>query len=360
MPWIEQSHEGRTFYFNTDTNERTWDRPLNMEQVVELKRIPDTMWAIVLTEHTHEFFYNFETKETVWDMPEDLVQVIGVLLQGEQEDSEMEESEMQESEIEEMEEIVEAEQPLGLGYGSDESEQEEVQDLSHLDFQPDHAVTESLPVQPVQPVEMLQPVEHIQPVVVTKEKPKRVEATPEEKQAYLNLLQEYQVSPFSSWSLEEPKLAQDPRFQVVSDPKQRKQLFEQYCKELGQQVLMEQEVKKQDPREAYLELVRLNVHVRTRFEDFSRKFKHDSRFVRFNQPQERSEIFKQHIMHLKKQAVTQSKDVYLGLLRDSKFLNSASKWKPNMIRLSQDPRFSALPNLEERERLFQEYIKTLD
>lgn len=124
--------------------------------------------------------------------------------------------------------------------------------------------------------------------------------SPEQRALDFNsLLTDFNISPFSSWIIEEPKISHDLRFTAITNSKERKSLFQKYCTLKTAQVLEERKLKSSDARDIYLELVHEVVNVRTRFDDFSRRYKRDARFVRFTNVNERHQIFKDHILHLK-------------------------------------------------------------
>nr|KAJ3421210.1 hypothetical protein HK105_004223 [Polyrhizophydium stewartii] len=50
------------------------------ETAVAMKRLPDTPWAIVLTNRRHELYFNSQTKQATWEMPGEIVNVVGELL----------------------------------------------------------------------------------------------------------------------------------------------------------------------------------------------------------------------------------------------------------------------------------------
>ena len=158
--------------------------------------------------------------------------------------------------------------------------------------------------------------------------------------------------------MEEAKLVHDSRYKVL-DLKERKTLFEEYCKQEAVVYQQQAKAKQTDPKVAYQELLQQQVTLKTRFQDFSRKFKHDVRFSRFNSSVERENLFNEHIVHLKKELLDRNKLVFLSLLKDAPFLTRSSKWSQVVLRLEADPRFSVLNNMALKEQIFNKYVKTL-
>jgi len=57
------SHDGRIYYINTKTGDKSWDSP-------EFMKIPDDKcWKTLKTEEGKTYFFNFRTKESKWKKP---------------------------------------------------------------------------------------------------------------------------------------------------------------------------------------------------------------------------------------------------------------------------------------------------
>ncbi|CAN3374232.1 hypothetical protein DIURU_000889 [Diutina rugosa] len=68
-----QDDEGRTYYYNQDTQETSWELPegaeLKQEDSAEpIRRIGE--WSVYTTDDGREYYYNETTGETTWDNPE--------------------------------------------------------------------------------------------------------------------------------------------------------------------------------------------------------------------------------------------------------------------------------------------------
>ncbi|RKP31033.1 hypothetical protein METBISCDRAFT_30521 [Metschnikowia bicuspidata] len=64
MPWEQvQDEQGCTYYYNTDTQETSWENP---EQQLSLP------WKTYATDDGKEYYYNETTGETTWDKPAEL------------------------------------------------------------------------------------------------------------------------------------------------------------------------------------------------------------------------------------------------------------------------------------------------
>jgi|SRR5579871_401087 len=89
-----------------------------------------------------------------------------------------------------------------------------------------------------------------------------------------DLLDEYQINPYSTWESEMPKLVGDGRYTALTTTKFRKQVFSEWCQERIAFLKAEKgkEVKK-DPRIAYLNFLELNATPKLYWPEFKRKYK---------------------------------------------------------------------------------------
>lgn len=79
MTWQEhKAEDGRTYYFDPETQNSTWDKPESLftEREIALKR---TNWKEYTAEGGRKYWFNTETKESVWVFPADAE----AILQGE-------------------------------------------------------------------------------------------------------------------------------------------------------------------------------------------------------------------------------------------------------------------------------------
>lgn len=234
----------------------------------EMKWIPDTDWAVVLTSLSHEYFYNSKTMQVLWEMPDELISSIGVLIN-----------------------TVAG----GLDDSSDDSSDGDNDEtpfiaLSQADDSANILNEETMPLND----------DNLQ-IIVKEDVISKPESHPDERfEIFTEMLIDNQVSPFSSWFIEEPKLSHEPRFALVSHQKERKMIFLKYCESLIAQEITSRRDK--SPEEIYQELLEKEVGLRTKFDDFARKFKRDTRFAKVDLSQ-RQKLFNAHKDVLKKAEV---------------------------------------------------------
>ncbi|VUZ52659.1 unnamed protein product [Hymenolepis diminuta] len=71
--WTEHtSHDGRKYYYNTVTKVTTWDKPEELKSTSE-KAISDCPWKEFIADNGNPYYYNSETKESVWTKPQALI-----------------------------------------------------------------------------------------------------------------------------------------------------------------------------------------------------------------------------------------------------------------------------------------------
>ncbi|KAJ3016064.1 transcription elongation regulator [Thoreauomyces humboldtii] len=377
---------GRAYFHNAMTKESRWDQPPDFrapppppppffaggaqplpfhvppvvqqapaaaeakEHVLAMKIIPSTPWSIVLTNCEHEFFYNADTRESLWDMPDDLGELMGQL-------------------------IVEA---MGMG---DDVVEELVQEQSDGDGEqpPETSRGRSEDADAVHPGEKRKAAND--PESASNGKRARVEDVPSQNKPlpgsadaspaedgtaeFLNLLREADVSPYTTWEKELPKIIDDPRYGVLATLKERKSVFDQYC--IARVSELREAKAKATPREIYLQILKDNTTARTRWDDFNRKFKRDKRFTSID-AKEREKLFKAHIANLKGKGGTEAskiempsyKDEFHELLKETVGLTRDSSWRQTSRELEDDPRYRAVRSSSEREDLFRQYVRRLD
>ncbi|KAJ2994326.1 transcription elongation regulator [Globomyces sp. JEL0801] len=377
--------DGREYFFNRITNESVWERPLDYtpppppkkEVAVELyftcidnrrKYIPDSDWAIVLTNFNHEFFYRESDKTVSWDIPDDIVDLIGELLaeamdlenEAAEKEEDMQESEIQHNAAIEESTDIPSQIEEAIENANTENETKEV-DLKRKHIE-NEIHQESIFEDSKRP-KLDQIQEPFPDVIEPVETPvlKSVQELSSDFMVdieYFNpkeLLKEKSISPFLTWDKQVTLLEADSRYQNIKNFKERKQVFDQFCAQRSQEIIQE---KKKDSESQYLDLLEQNVQIRTRFEDFSRKFKRDAKFVKFKDPKKRESLFHEHVQKLKKAQLEQLQNDFIELLKTLD-LSSQSVWSTTCVKIDKDPRFLAIKNPTEREKMFRKYTAGL-
>ncbi|POW09869.1 hypothetical protein PSTT_06475 [Puccinia striiformis] len=103
------------------------------------------------------------------------------------------------------------------------------------------------------------------------------------KATFKAMLLEKSIDPMAPWDNELPKFVTDARYLALSSMKERRDIFDEFCKEkIRQQRAAKQAIPKVDPPQAYRSLlIEFVTSTRTLFEDFKNKHKKDPRFRNF-------------------------------------------------------------------------------
>ena len=121
------------------------------------------------------------------------------------------------------------------------------------------------------------------------------------------MLYEKDISPFAPWDQSLPLFINDPRYVLLSSIKDRREVFEEYCRDVGRarrlnkgSSAVKHEEKKVDPEREYKALMREEVtSTRTRWDDFRKKWKKDRRFYNYGRDdRDREKLFKTHLREL--------------------------------------------------------------
>ncbi|KAG5451747.1 Pre-mRNA-processing factor 40 B [Clonorchis sinensis] len=71
--WIEHtSHDGRKYYYNTATQQTTWDKPQELKTTRELI-LSSCPWKEFKSENGRLYYFNEQTKQSVWVKPQELI-----------------------------------------------------------------------------------------------------------------------------------------------------------------------------------------------------------------------------------------------------------------------------------------------
>ncbi|ORX62927.1 hypothetical protein DM01DRAFT_1403343 [Hesseltinella vesiculosa] len=417
--WMEYyAQGGRPYWYNTATGQTVWDRPIArplppppppkpVSQPQEQpkakfprKRIPGTRWLLVTSHEGIDFYYNKDTKSSVWEMPDELIEPLKVMREQAiakrqpdpsldqpepkrakpdaqpgltdadntppatdssptlapaiQEDAdgppeELEASEMTAEDLQWQLENMDADELAELGLEQDEQNAEQTQDS------PDQDTTDA---------KMQEPTTAVADI-----------SEDEKMEAFMQLLHEKQISPFSTWEKELPKLIAEPRYNDVQPHSKRKTYFNNYCQTLAEEhrkMKQIQQLRQQSPEDQYKDLLEEMVRSKMYWDDFKRKAKNDPRFKMIRESKVRESLFKDHLRVLAQRGPTDAKsastqnsarsrsaeDDYLDLLKASQ-LAPGMRWRDAKRLLEQDDRYHALSKTL-REDMFRDYLDTLE
>uniref|UniRef100_A0A4W5N528 Transcription elongation regulator 1 n=1 Tax=Hucho hucho TaxID=62062 RepID=A0A4W5N528_9TELE len=302
--------------------------------------IPGTPWCIVWTGDERVFYYNPTTRLSMWDRPEELVGRADV-------DKNIQEPPHKRG----LEDTTRK-----LGISKEELEQ---------------AAEEALEDEPVKAKkrkkeEVMKEVDSEKEAAMEAElKAARERAiVPLEKRMtqFRDMLLKRGVSAFSTWEKELHKIVFDPRY-LLLNPKERKQVFDQYVKTRAEEERKEKKNKLMQSKDEFRKMMEeAKLTARTTFSEFASKHAKDPRFKAIEKMKDREAIFIEFMTALKKKEKEDSKNRgekvkqdFFELLGDHQ-LDGGQRWSKVKDRLEGDPRYKAVESSNTREELYKQYV----
>ena len=184
------------------------------------------------------------------------------------------------------------------------------------------------------------------------------------------LLMEKDISPFAPWDQSLPLFINDPRYILLSSAKDRREVYEDYCRDVGRARRLNKPSTttnapaKVDPERDYKALMREEVSsTRTRWVDFRKKWRKDRRFYSFGRDdRDREKLFKTHLRELgerKRADAQRAEEDFLDLLKETDGIDAESQWSNVKKGIARDPRYDAVGSSSLREEFFASYVKKL-
>jgi len=150
------------------------------------------------------------------------------------------------------------------------------------------------------------------------------------------MLSEKNIQPMAPWDMELPKFVNDPRYTAVRQLKDRRDLFDEFCKikireqRAAKKAALEGGVKV-DPVVAYRALLAAEVtSTRTHFSDFKRAHAKDPRFREFGKTEgEKEKVFRAWLRELgerKRAEAEKAEKRFVEMLGEDKEIKTGNKW----------------------------------
>ncbi|XP_067084952.1 transcription elongation regulator 1 isoform X2 [Osmerus mordax] len=391
--WSEyKTADGKTYYYNNRTLESTWEKPQDLrdkekeakeakerqaleEEAMEMEEeeakaeqaslarekeeemteeekaaqkakpvatnpIPGTPWCVVWTGDDRVFFYNPTTRLSMWDRPEELVGRADV-----------------DKNIQEPPHKRGLEDSRKLGISKEELEV---------------AAEEVLEEEPVKAKKRKKEAESVKEAESEKEAAMEAELRAARERAvvplearmgqFRDMLLERGVSAFSTWEKELHKIVFDPRY-LLLNPKERKQVFDQYVKTRAEEERKEKKNKLMQAKDEFRKMMEdAKLTARTTFSEFASRHARDSRFKAIEKMKEREAIFTEYMTALRKRekedSKTRGEKVKLDflVLLEEQHVEGGQRWRQVKERLEGDPRYKAVDSSNLREELYKHYL----
>ncbi|KFD69869.1 hypothetical protein M514_06116, partial [Trichuris suis] len=183
---------------------------------------------------------------------------------------------------------------------------------------------------------------------------------------FKQMLQEKDVSAFSTWEKELHKIVFDPRYLLLTS-KERKTVFDEYVKERADVERNERKKKLKEARDSFQQLLEeAEITYKTAYDDFASKYAKDSRFKAIEKSRDRETLFDDYIRALRikereeKQALqAKLKSEFIELLKEQPNVKKRSRWSEVKKTISQDARYRQVESSSMREDWFRDYCKSL-
>ncbi|KAA1466486.1 HSP90-domain-containing protein [Dentipellis sp. KUC8613] len=411
--WSEHlGPNGQPYYYNAQTTESTYVRPLpafpvaapapapkKKEKPQTKTPIPGTDWLRVKTNQGNVFYTHKIKKESVWTVPDEIKDAVEALevkeaeeaqkaSEAKQEEAARRVEEERQREIERIRAEVsdavkrKAEEDVPLeevvvskkarvedaeeDEDEDESEEEEWQKeaaaqlAAEAEEERQIREAEEKWAKEAEQEEKRKEQEKAQQLNM----PDRVDLSIEEGKAlFKTLLREKDVNPLHPWDTSLPLFISDPRYVLLPSVSARKEAFDEYCRDRARELRQNQVKKeKEDPKQEFEHLLTEQViSTRTSWNEFRRTWKKDRRFYGWGRDdREREKRFRSFLRELgeKKRAAAQKAEAdFFSLLREHISAATGAAWKDVKRKVSDDPRYEAVGSSSLREELYNTFVK---
>merc|ERR1711874_311986 len=183
---------------------------------------------------------------------------------------------------------------------------------------------------------------------------------------FKDLLEEKQISAFSTWEKELHKIVFDPRYLLLTS-KERKQVFDKYVRERAEEERKEKKQKAKERKDAFRSLCEeVGVGGRTSWSEFSRENGKDERFKAIDKSRDRESLFNEFQMEVtkkekeeKEEKRKQIKKDFKALLRETEGIDRHSYWSDIKKLIGEDERYLAVESSGQREDWFTDFVLEL-
>ncbi|OCT61068.1 pre-mRNA-processing factor 40 homolog A [Xenopus laevis] len=387
--WTEhKSPDGRTYYYNAETKQSTWETPDDLKTPTEqlLSKCP---WKEFKSDSGKPYFYNSQTKESRWAKPKELEELEAMI-----------KAEENSSASEEPTPVHVAAAPA-MEVNSTSTPQAVDLEIAHSDpttpaIDTENAVTET-EEQPVSVISSLQekdveaisnavaeqPPKAETPVESTAVEEKEEEKAPkkvytwntkeEAKQAFKELLKEKRVPSNATWEQAMKMIINDPRYSALAKLSEKKQAYNAYKVQTEKEEKEEARLKYKEAKESFQKFLENHEKMTstTRYKKAEQMFV-DLEVWNAITERDRLEIYEDVMFFLAKKEKEQAKqlrkrnwEALKNILDNMTNVTFSTTWSEAQQYLMDNPTFAEdeeLQNMDKEDALicFEEHIRTLE
>merc|ERR550532_1628027 len=313
--------------------------------------VPGTPWCVVWTGDSRSFFFNPSNKQSVWEKPAELV--------GRSDVAKMLESPAAAEEF---------------------KKKQQAKQLPVLEFEPQPKKAK------IQEEPEVKIIGNEEVMIIKDDTQKKVPAGKEaaieaevkaareravvpleiRMSQFRQLLEDKQISAFSTWEKELHKIVFDPRYLLLTS-KERKQVFDKYVRERADEERKEKKAKAKERKDHFRALCEeKNVHAKTSWSEFSRDVAKDERFKAIDKSRERESLFNELQSEIRKKERDEkeerrkiAKKDFKALMKETESIDRHSHWADIKKTIDKDERYLAVDSSSLREDWFYDYVQDL-
>ncbi|KAJ3124827.1 transcription elongation regulator, partial [Irineochytrium annulatum] len=189
----------------------------------------------------------------------------------------------------------------------------------------------------------------------------------ERHEAFRALLKETDVSPFTTWEKELPKIIHDPRYAYIKTLKEKKKLFDEYCRHRVAAIQKEKKSQQDDAKSLFSKLLDELSDYRTSWDEFARKHRKDPRLLNFSDDRVKKIMFNDHVAKLKEASTRKMREekeaiekAFEEMLEERKEkVGAKTSWMEVRREFEKDKRYQAVIASNDREVLFKRFQRNL-
>ncbi|KAG9471793.1 hypothetical protein GDO78_022748 [Eleutherodactylus coqui] len=393
--WTEhKSPDGRTYYYNIETKQSTWEKPDDMKTAAEqmLSKCP---WKEFKSDSGKPYYYNSQTKESRWAKPKELEE-LEVMIKAEESGSVQDpvaSTAMPPVHIPQAAEVVSTTTPVTIVAEPElimstpstpaiepesmvnDSVEEQAHSVSSSIQEKDYEVSSSGVVEELSKQDVFPDSASIEEPEEEKA-PKKTytwNTKEEAKQAFKELLKEKRVPSNASWEQAMKMIINDPRYSALAKLSEKKQAFNAYKVQTEKEEKEEARLKYKEAKEAFQRFLENHDKMTstTRYKKAEQMFTELDVWNGISE-RDRLEIYEDVLFYLAKKEKEQAKqlrkrnwEALKNILDNMANVTYCTTWSEAQQYLMDNPTFAEdeeLQNMDKEDALicFEEHIRALE